>query len=457
VGHLEAGAGAAGLVKAILVLLHREAPPNLHLKKLNPHINVEGFPVLFPQERTPLGRWTGSGGRILAGLSSFGFGGTNAHVILEEAERVEGEEALLAPLEPIYKRQPFPWRKVASKRADPTMYEVDWEAQPISAGFAAARVLVLGGDAALAAALKGVVKGDMHVTVVSHKGRLTTLGSAEAGLRSADLTNEGQLGELLDSEPGAVVLLLAPALSLASGLAVVRSAVARSSASRPSQVIFVSSGCHGIGNTMVSEPGARQGWLSGFVKTIGIEHGELHARVVDVEPGAEALTNRVCQLVSGAVGLPAGEVELVLRENSLYVPRLVGSQVEVTKEVKAPVRADATYLITGGFGALGLVFAARLIEEGARNVVLLSRSGANSDSAQAELKALQATGARVEAIKCDVSDGQSVLAMLSSVSKSMPPVRGVLHSAGVLDDATIENQSLERFERVFSPKVRVAL
>jgi myxalamid-type polyketide synthase MxaE and MxaD len=117
------------------------------------------------------------------------------------------------------------------------------------------------------------------------------------------------------------------------------------------------------------------------------------------------------------------------------------------------VREDATYLITGGFGALGLVFAARLIEEGARNVVLLSRGGASSESAQAELKKLQEMGARVEAIKCDVSDGKSVRAMLATVGKSWPPVRGVLHSAGVLDDATIENQSLERFERVWTGKV----
>ena len=117
------------------------------------------------------------------------------------------------------------------------------------------------------------------------------------------------------------------------------------------------------------------------------------------------------------------------------------------------LRADATYLITGGFGALGLVFAARLIEEGARNVVLLSRSGAGSASAEAELAKLRGSGARVEAVKCDVSDARSVRAMLSSVGKSLPPVRGVLHSAGVLDDATIENQSVDRFERVFGAKV----
>ena len=78
VGHLEAGAGIAGLVKTILVLMHREAPPNLHLNELNPHIDIEGFPVIFPKDCVPLGKWKEENSRLLAGLSSFGFGGTNA-------------------------------------------------------------------------------------------------------------------------------------------------------------------------------------------------------------------------------------------------------------------------------------------------------------------------------------------------------------------------------------------
>ncbi|MBM4057354.1 MAG: acyltransferase domain-containing protein, partial [Planctomycetes bacterium] len=96
IGHLEAGAGIAGLLKAVLVLVHREAPPNLHLKNLNPHINVDGFPVVFPHERMALGKWTGGGGKVLAGLSSFGFGGTNAHVVLEEADDRTGESPSVA-------------------------------------------------------------------------------------------------------------------------------------------------------------------------------------------------------------------------------------------------------------------------------------------------------------------------------------------------------------------------
>merc|ERR1719171_1413474 len=81
IGHLEGAAGVAGLIKAVLALQHRKVPPNLHFTELNPHIDVEGFPCVFPTEVVPLKE----GKKLVAGLSSFGFGGTNAHVILEEA------------------------------------------------------------------------------------------------------------------------------------------------------------------------------------------------------------------------------------------------------------------------------------------------------------------------------------------------------------------------------------
>jgi len=82
IGHLEAAAGIAGLIKVVLALHHEKIPPHLHLKKLNPHISLEGTPLSIPLERQP---WLRGKERRLAGVSSFGFGGTNVHVILEEA------------------------------------------------------------------------------------------------------------------------------------------------------------------------------------------------------------------------------------------------------------------------------------------------------------------------------------------------------------------------------------
>jgi myxalamid-type polyketide synthase MxaD len=94
IGHLEAAAGIAGLVKVALSLRHRQIPPSLHFHEPNPHIQFETLPLKVQQY---LESWPSQHGRALAGVSSFGFGGTNAHVVLEEAppnERLaQGQDA----------------------------------------------------------------------------------------------------------------------------------------------------------------------------------------------------------------------------------------------------------------------------------------------------------------------------------------------------------------------------
>ena len=82
IGHLEAAAGIAGLIKVVLSLQHGEIPPHLHFKQLNPYIKIKNTPIKIP---TSLQKWSAGEKPKLAGVSSFGFGGTNAHVILEEA------------------------------------------------------------------------------------------------------------------------------------------------------------------------------------------------------------------------------------------------------------------------------------------------------------------------------------------------------------------------------------
>lgn len=81
IGHLEGAAGMAGLIKVVLQMQQREIAPHLHLKQLNPYISLEGTPLAIPVERQP---WSSPGSR-LAGVSAFSFGGTNCHIILEEA------------------------------------------------------------------------------------------------------------------------------------------------------------------------------------------------------------------------------------------------------------------------------------------------------------------------------------------------------------------------------------
>ena len=81
-GHLEGAAGIVGLIKAVLALQHRTIPPHLHFRTLNPHVALNGAPIEVPVKPQP---WIPLDGVRIAGVSSFGIGGTNAHVVLAEA------------------------------------------------------------------------------------------------------------------------------------------------------------------------------------------------------------------------------------------------------------------------------------------------------------------------------------------------------------------------------------
>ena len=90
VGHLEAAAGVSGLIKVVLSLQHREIPQHLHFQKPSPHIPWDRLPVRVTSEREP---WNPLHGKRIGGVSSFGFSGTNAHVVLEEAPIVSPKKS----------------------------------------------------------------------------------------------------------------------------------------------------------------------------------------------------------------------------------------------------------------------------------------------------------------------------------------------------------------------------
>ncbi|MCC9607070.1 aminotransferase class I/II-fold pyridoxal phosphate-dependent enzyme [Blastopirellula sp. JC732] len=116
------------------------------------------------------------------------------------------------------------------------------------------------------------------------------------------------------------------------------------------------------------------------------------------------------------------------------------------------VSASGTYLITGGLGALGLEVASWLVSRGAKHLALVSRSGKPNEAAAERIAAWQSEGVAVDCVALDVADAKSVTSAVALLNTQNPLV-GVIHAAGVLDDATLPHQSWERFENVFSSKV----
>lgn len=113
---------------------------------------------------------------------------------------------------------------------------------------------------------------------------------------------------------------------------------------------------------------------------------------------------------------------------------------------------NATYLITGGLGGLGLLIADWLVKEGVRNLVLLSRREADEKTKQ-RIQSLEEAGIKIMVAQVDVTNKLQLNELLSNIKSSLPALRGVIHAAGVLDDGVLQNMSWKQFTNVVHPKV----
>jgi acyl transferase domain-containing protein/acyl carrier protein len=187
--------------------------------------------------------------------------------------------------------------------------------------------------------------------------------------------------------------------------------------------------------------------LWGLAGVIAAEHPELWGGAIDLEAAPEgALAERLLTELTA----PDGEDRIAWREGRRLAARLVRS----TPAQRQPLslRPDATYLVTGGLGALGLAAARWLVEHGARRIALVGRS--RNEQATGAIQELERSGATVRTFQADISDQQQVEALLASIAESGPALRGILHAAGVVEDGMLINQRWDAFTRVLAPKVR---
>ncbi len=144
-----------------------------------------------------------------------------------------------------------------------------------------------------------------------------------------------------------------------------------------------------------------------------------------------------------------------------HVGKLVVSMVDPELRLVPPrpgftVRPDASYLITGGLGGLGLEAARWLVSNGARCLLLLGRHEPSA-FAISRIEQLRAAGVRVEVAQTDVADAKSLSELLERTrGGELPRLRGVLHCAGLLDDGILEHLEPERLRRVMDPKIQGA-
>ncbi len=236
--------------------------------------------------------------------------------------------------------------------------------------------------------------------------------------------------------------------SLRSGLNLVRALATAEFPAKP-RVWIVTRESQSVGTPSQEALTLSQAPVWGLGRTAAAEHPEIWGGLVDVDAGEPSA---VADALVATVTDGGSEDQVALRKGQRFVARLARSDRPASGG-SLELRPDATYLVAGGTGGMGTKVAQWLIDRGARHLVLTGRTGTRR-MITAEREALERSGAETIVREADSSSTHDVARVLAEIHRDMPPLRGVIHVAGIFDDRVLLRQDWERFRRVLAPKVR---
>ncbi|WP_435243992.1 SDR family NAD(P)-dependent oxidoreductase, partial [Streptomyces cucumeris] len=381
------------------------------------------------------------------GVALWAAGATTARVRLSSRQRgAEGERALRLVIadavgDPVLTVDSLVTRpasvdqlRAAGKRGGDGLFALDWIPLPRTTGSTepVSGWAVLGTDAP---------HRDLDAFIAA-------IGSEEAvpSVVFADLTDAA--GAEDDEMADAGLARVRRALELVQGwLAEPRCADAR--------LVLVTRGAVAVGDGAANGVDAAAAAQWGLVRSAQAEHPERFV-LLDLDSGTDVAGDAVRAAVAGA--LERDETQLAVREGETLVPRLVRAVTddEARPDMPTGLDPDGTVLITGGTGTLGGLVAEHVVRVwGVRHLLLVSRRGVEAPEAGALAARLEELGAGVRIAAVDVADAGAVVDLVAGVGPEHP-LTGVIHAAGVLDDAVLTSQTPERLAEVWAAKAAAA-
>jgi malonyl CoA-acyl carrier protein transacylase len=194
-------------------------------------------------------------------------------------------------------------------------------------------------------------------------------------------------------------------------------------------------------------PTVSQAPLWGLGKVLALEHPKLWGGMLDLSPDTDG--NAAATLLAEIANYQ-GEDHVAFCSGQRYVARVVTKSLPQSREMQ--LKPDSTYLITGGLGALGLRVTRWLVERGARHLVLIGRRSPSAE-VQEVLTSMEQAGTQILVARADVSSEEDMARVMAQMQTSMPPLRGIVHAAGVVGYQPMKDIDLDTFKSVLRPKV----
>jgi thioester reductase-like protein len=222
---------------------------------------------------------------------------------------------------------------------------------------------------------------------------------------------------------------------------------------------LITRGAMAVGNTEIRPAGAL---LGGMLQGMGLEYPQLCGGLIDLDPlesdqeveqifssMVAALTPRV--ITGTTKDIASGEEKVAWRNNSSYVARLVAHPALTPRS--AEILPQATYVITGGLGYVGLQVAQWLVNAGAQHLVLVGRRSPDPQ-AQLQIESWLQQKIQVKVAAVDICDQVGLEQLWQEINAELPAIRGIFHVAGMPGYQPLAEMSISDFDQVLAPKVQ---
>lgn len=452
-GHLDVAAGMAGFIKAVLCLYHHEIPPMLHFSSYNPNIDHHNSGLKVNSELVRLNK---SNQANYAAVSSFGIGGTNLHLILEQYQ----QEQKMANSSYIFQKthcwieaQSTPSVPAIVKPAIRDWYTVPcWALNPLDKKISDDKlkkkeyIVVIAATIADMEQISPLLKQHyLHILAFTHE-------QCDAKLK---------LGEVLQSTSiGSADFLYMPLFQPktkkwqnANGYQTILTffQAIQHFFSKPCNLYIVCSELYALTEAQPTNP--MHYTIEGFSNVLSQEFPNWHCKTINfIDP----MEQNWPKLVVEELTQITPDLKICYQYSQRYTKEYRG--LTLVEDNKHPIiHAEGVYYITGGLGGMGLVVAEFLARIAPCQVILASRNGVQSLHQTEAIQRIEALGARVRVASVDIADFEALNQSVTALHAEGLAINGVIHAAGNIDPDSMysmNEMSEEKLELHFAPKIR---